>query len=130
MEGWGPRRGVLVPRGWRRTLLGGSIVPRSRVERGRGRGSACPLWPVGPVPGASWGSYSWRPVGHLPGAAWGRLVRLWRLTILVDIASGAVELFEVIGSLVVPPVVRGGWGAVVVVAELVEFVPNFPHCVA
>ena len=129
MKGWGPRRGVLVPRRWGRTLLRG-IVPRSRVERGRWRGSACPMWPVGPVPGASWGSCSWRPVGHLPGAAWGRLVRLWRRTILVDVASGAVELFEVVGRLVVPHVVRGGWGAVVVVAELVEFVPNFPHCVA
>ena len=71
-----------------------------------------------------------RPIGHLPGADWGRVMRLWRFTVLVDVASGAVELFEVIGSLVVPPVVRGGWGAVVVVAGLVELVPNFSHCVA
>ena len=129
MKGWGPRRGVLVSRRWRRALLRG-VVLRTWVEGGRRRRSACPLWPVGPVFGAGWGSCSWRPVGHLPVADWGRLVRLWHPTILVDVASGAVKLFEVIGSLVVPPVVRGGWGTVVVVAELVEFVPNFPHCVA
>ena len=110
--------------------MGGSIVPRPWVEGGRGRGSACPLWPVGLVPRADWGSCPLRPVGHVPGAGWGRLVRLLRFSILVDDASGAVELFEIIGSLVVPPVVRWGWGAVVVFAELIDFVPNFPHCVA